>query len=70
VWDIVERIRKRRTAQSVIDTARWLKAERRVETYLLAADQAPRPVADLDADRLLDLVAELDPPPTREDGQT
>jgi hypothetical protein len=62
VWDIVDRIRKRRKAPAVIDTAQRLRSERHVETYLLAADQTPRAVADLDADKLLDLVVEIDRP--------
>jgi hypothetical protein len=61
VADLVDRIRKRRKASTMIETAQRLRAERQVETYLLTADQAPRAVADLDADRLLDLVAEIDP---------
>ena len=60
VWDIVDRIRKRRKAQAVIDTAQRLRSERQIETYLLAAHQTPRAVADLDADKLLDLVVEID----------
>jgi hypothetical protein len=62
VADIVDRIRKRRKAQTVIDTAQRLRSEQQVETYLLAADQTPRAVADLDADKLLDLVVEIDRP--------
>ncbi|HME23577.1 MAG TPA: hypothetical protein VKI44_20005 [Acetobacteraceae bacterium] len=62
-WDIVDRIRKRRKAHAVVETARRLRAERQVETWLLTADATPRAVADLDADGLLDLVAKIDPPP-------
>ncbi|HTW28773.1 MAG TPA: hypothetical protein VME92_16725 [Acetobacteraceae bacterium] len=63
VWDLADRIRKRRRAQAVVAAAQTLRAERQVETWLIAADQTPRAVADLDADRLLDLVAAITPPP-------
>ena len=62
VWDMVDRIRKKRPkAQAVVATAQRLRFERRVETYLLTADRTQYTVADLDADRLLDLVAAIDP---------
>jgi hypothetical protein len=50
-----------RKAQSVLDTAKRIKADRQVETYVLLADRTPRAVVELDADQLLDLVAEIDP---------
>jgi hypothetical protein len=62
VADIVDRIQKRRKAQSVIEAAKRIKADRQVETYVLLADRTPRAVAELDADQLLDLIAEIDPP--------
>lgn len=68
VWDIADRIRKRRKAQAVIEAAKRLKAEKRIETYILAANGAPRAAADLDSDKLLDLVAEIDPSPPRDGG--
>ncbi len=68
VWDIADRIRKRRKAQAVIETAKRLKAEKRIEIYILAADGAPRGAADLNADKLLDLVAEIDPSPPGKGG--
>ena len=62
VWDMVDRIRKKRPrAQAVVETARRLRVERRVEITLLAADRTQYTVADLDADRLLDLVAAIGP---------
>ncbi len=61
VWDMVDRIRKKRPkAQAVVATAQRLRIERRVETYLLTADRTQHAVADLDADRLLDLVTAID----------
>ncbi len=73
VMDIVDRIAKRRRAQAVIDTARRLRRERQVETYLMLPADIRQSVADLDPDRLLDLVAALPPPapepPLAPDGQ-
>ena len=63
VWDLADRISKRRKAHQVVETARRLRAERQVETWLLATDATPRSVADLDADGLLDLVAAIEPRP-------
>ena len=57
-WDLVARIRnKRPKAQAVVQTAQRLRIEQQVEVYLLAADETPWAVADLNADTLLDLVA-------------
>ena len=64
VIDIVDRLKKRRKAQAVIDAAKRAKAEQQVDIYLLTLDQTPQPVADLTPDRLLDLVAALQPPPS------
>ena len=64
VIDIVDRLKKRRKAQAVIDAAKQAKAEQQVDIYLLTLDQTPQPVADLTPDRLLDLVAALQPPPS------
>ncbi len=64
VIDIVDRLKKRPKAQAVIDAARQAKAEQQVDIYLLTSDQTPQPVADLTPDRLLDLVAALQPPPS------
>ena len=64
VIDIVDRLQKRRKAQAVIDAAKQAKAEHQVDIYLLTLDQVPQPVADLTPDRLLDLVAVLQPPPS------
>jgi hypothetical protein len=62
VWDMVDRIRhKRPRAQQVVETAKRLRAERQMEVYLLTAEATQQAVADLDADRLLDLVAALEP---------
>jgi hypothetical protein len=63
VMDIADRLNKRRKAQAVIDAAKQAKAEQKVDIYLLTADQTPETVADLTPDRLLDLVAKLQPPP-------
>lgn len=63
VWDIVDRIAKRRKAQAVVDAAKRLQAEQRVQTYVLAPDGTPRSLAMLDADALLDIVAEIEPRP-------
>lgn len=63
VIDIVDRLKKRPKAQAVIDAAKQAKAEQQVDIYLLTLDQTPQPVADLTPDRLLDLVAALQPPP-------
>ena len=63
VMDIVDRLKKRSKAHSVIDAAKQAKVEQQVDIYVLAADQTPQPVADLTPDRLLDLVAALQPPP-------
>ncbi len=62
VIDIVDRLKKRPKAQAVIDAAKQAKAEQQVDIYLLTLDQTPQPVADLTPDRLLDLVAALQPP--------
>jgi hypothetical protein len=64
VIDIVDRLKKRRTAQAVIDAAKQARTEQQVDIYLLALDQTPQPVADLTPDRLLDFVAALQPPPS------
>jgi cell division septum initiation protein DivIVA len=58
--DLIDRIGKRRKAQAVIDTARRLHEERAVDTYLLLPDSGARRVDELEVDRLLDLVAELE----------
>jgi hypothetical protein len=63
VIDIVDRLKKRPKAQAVIDAAKQAKAEQQVDVYLLTLDQTPQPVTDLTPDRLLDLVAALQPPP-------
>jgi hypothetical protein len=63
VIDIVDRLKKRRKAQAVIDAAKQAKAEQQVDIYLLTLDQTPQSVADLTPDRLLDLVAALQSPP-------
>ncbi len=70
VWDIADRIRKRRKAQAVIDAAQKLRVEQQVEVFVLAHDSTPRLVVDLDADKLLDLVAELDTAPESDGGDT
>jgi len=64
VIDIVDRLKKRAKAQAVIDAAKQAKAEQQVDIYVLTADQTRQPVADLTPDRLLDLVAALQPPPS------
>jgi hypothetical protein len=64
VIDIADRLKKRRKAQAVIDAAKQAKAEQQVDIYLLTLDQTPEPVADLTPDRLLDLVAALQPRPS------
>lgn len=63
VVDIVDRLKKRRTAQAIIDAVKQAKTEQQVDIYLLTHDQTPLPVADLTSDRLLDLVAALQPSP-------
>jgi hypothetical protein len=69
VWDIVARLRNRPKAHAVVETAQRLQVEMQVEISVLALDGTPRPLASLDADGLLDLVAELDPPPARRGDQ-
>lgn len=64
VIDIVDRLKKRPKAQAVIDAAKQAKAEQQVDIYLLTLDQTPQAVVDLTPDRLLDLVAALQPPPS------
>ena len=61
VVDLVDRIRnKRPKAQIVVETAQRLRLERQIEVTLLTAEGSQQPVADLDADRLLALVAAID----------
>jgi hypothetical protein len=62
VWDLMDRIRRKRPrAQAVVETALRLRVERQTEITLLTADRTQHAVADLDADRLLDLVAAIEP---------
>ena len=42
VIDIVDRLKKRRKAQAVIDAAKRAKAEQQVDVYFLTLDQVPR----------------------------
>jgi hypothetical protein len=63
VMDIADRLTKRRKAQAVIDAAKKVKAEQKVDIYMLASDETPHSVADLMPDQLLDLVAKLQTPP-------
>jgi hypothetical protein len=63
VMDIADRLKKRSRAKAIIDSAKQARVEQQVDVYLLTADQTSQPVADLDPDRLLNLVAELQTPP-------
>jgi hypothetical protein len=56
VVDLADRIKKRRRAMELIDHAHEL-AERQVEIEVIVRDQ-PRELIALDADQLLDLLAE------------
>jgi hypothetical protein len=53
--DLADRIAKRRRAKSLIETAGRIRIERRVDLLTVTVDGA-RPLADLDADALLELV--------------
>jgi hypothetical protein len=53
--DVADRIAKRRRARTLIETAGRIRIERRVEVLTITAD-GPRPLADLDADALLEFV--------------
>jgi hypothetical protein len=65
VIDIADRLKKRRKAQAVIDAAKQAQAEQQADIYLLTVDQTAQPVADLEPDQLLDLVAKLQIRPDR-----
>ena len=65
VWDIADRIRKRRKAQAVIDAVKQLKAEKQVDVYLLAPNDQRPLVASLNPDQLLDLVRRFHPSPAK-----
>jgi hypothetical protein len=59
VVDVVERIEKRRRAARLIAEGKRLRAEKRVQAFVLMADGSPRRLEELSADELLDLVAAL-----------
>jgi hypothetical protein len=58
VWDIADRIRKRPTAQSLIEQAERLRIERGVESWVVTLE-GPRALDRLTVDQLLDLVTAL-----------
>jgi hypothetical protein len=53
--DVADRIAKRRRVQRLIETAGRIRIERRVEVLTVTAEGA-RPLAELDADAVLELV--------------
>ena len=55
VMDLADRIRKRRRATALVEAATRLRVERRVETYAVTLE-GPKPLADMTADALLELV--------------
>jgi len=56
VWDLADRIRKRRTAQTLVEQAGRLRIERGVESWVLTLE-GPRALDRLTADQLLELVS-------------
>lgn len=57
VMDIADRIAKRRRARALIETAGRIRGTRRVEVMVVTIS-GPAPLADLEPDALLDLIAE------------
>jgi hypothetical protein len=55
VADGIERIRKRRKAQALIEQAKRLTAEHQVQILVVTADSGAMTLAELDPDRLLAL---------------
>jgi hypothetical protein len=54
VWDLADRIKKRKRAQKLIEEAGHLRIERKVETYVVTLE-GPKPLIDMTADQVLDL---------------
>src|SRR5689334_263006 len=59
VRNVADRIKRRHDSEAVIETAKRLEAGG-TDTYLLDAYGTHRPVANLDADRLLHLASQID----------
>ncbi len=62
VMDIVDRIKKRVTAEAAIEAARAVKADHQVDVYLLTASGQHALLSQFAPDDLLDEVAKLQPP--------
>jgi hypothetical protein len=58
-WDLADRIRKRKRAQRLLDAARRLRIEKRVETYVVTLE-GPKGLDEVSADELLELAADLE----------
>ena len=54
VWDLADRINKRQRAQKLIDEAKRLQIEKKLETYLVTFE-GPKLLNDMTADQVVDL---------------
>lgn len=54
VWDLADRMRKRQRAEQLVDGAKRLLRERKVEVYLVT-DIGPKPLNEMTPDQVLDL---------------
>jgi hypothetical protein len=55
ITDLADRIRKRKQAATLVETATRLRVEKRVETYVVTLE-SPKPLADMTPDAFLELV--------------
>ena len=58
VWDLADRIKKRRRAQTLIDEAKRLQIEKKGETYLVTFE-GPKRLNDMTADQVVDLASSV-----------
>ena len=58
VWDLADRIKKRRRAQTLIDEAKRLQVEKKVKTYLVTFE-GPKRLNDMTADQVVDLASSV-----------
>jgi hypothetical protein len=60
-WDLGDRIKKRKRAETLLQEAKRLRVEKRVETYVVTLE-GPKALDTLDPDRLLELAMRLENP--------